>query len=300
MNEYRFWPHNWTCFKFTRLKDYVHHKLNWISMPKRLFSSWLSYYEEKSAFMLERTTSNTWCLWSYYSRVQFFMPDWHVLLLLFRVGDVERSESADKLSVPGQLASTLGVNNASSNSKLTRKFSLSPKVLRRKIIARLQPGSTDQSEKSQSTESEADDWLTARFRKVRNCCIHTYILYTPCPYQKEQRVEWKNHRPVCISKIQTYWLETLASMITSQTKQAHRRYNDNDIAWYAWIVFNVSIHRVEHETLEDVWCRLNFISMHKKPGHVSIEQNRVIRNATISINIRVRTHRACLFTDAIW
>ena len=88
-------------------------------------------------------------------------------MFYYRVGgrDIERSGSADKLSVPNQAPGSSS-STGGSQVKLTRKFSLSPKVLRRKIIARLQPGSTDQSEKSQSTESDAEDWLTARFRKV--------------------------------------------------------------------------------------------------------------------------------------
>lgn len=59
-----------------------------------------------------------------------------------------------KLSLPG-----IGLGS----TKLSRKFSLSPKTIRRKIIARLQQ---DSGERNGSSESDIDDSTHSRLRKV--------------------------------------------------------------------------------------------------------------------------------------
>ena len=59
------------------------------------------------------------------------------------------------------------------STKLTRKFSLSPKVIRRKIIARLQ----QELDKTGSSGSEAEDSLAAVITRFRQNKVHFKSIY---------------------------------------------------------------------------------------------------------------------------
>jgi len=88
--------------------------------------------------------------------------------------DNNRIGSAGKLS---SISASLSPNSPTTNgsSKLTRKFSLSPKVIRKKIIARLQ----QEAERTGSSESETEDLLTvSRLKNYKVSCRR--ILYEIC------------------------------------------------------------------------------------------------------------------------